>query len=78
MDISVDLPAPFSPTMPWIVPRCTVMEMSLLACTGPNALEIPRNSIAGGTGAAESCRADWSVIVLMPVAQNAGQVLSAR
>ena len=48
MDISVDLPAPFSPTMPWIVPEGTTSEMSRLACTGPKALEIPRSSIAGG------------------------------
>jgi hypothetical protein len=43
----VDLPAPFSPMMPWIVPGITRMEMSLFACTGPKALEMPRSSIAG-------------------------------
>jgi hypothetical protein len=47
MDISVDLPAPFSPMMPWIVPGITRMEMSRLACTGPKALEMPRSSMAG-------------------------------
>ena len=29
--MSVDLPAPFSPMMPWMVPGITRMEMSLLA-----------------------------------------------
>jgi hypothetical protein len=51
--MSVDLPAPFSPMMPWMVPGLTRMEMSLFACTGPKALEMPRSSIAG---AAESGR----------------------
>ena len=54
MDISVDLPAPFSPMMPWMVPRRTVIEMSLFACTGPNALEMPRSSIAGASGGGAS------------------------
>jgi hypothetical protein len=31
MLISVDLPAPFSPTMPWIVPLGTASEIALLA-----------------------------------------------
>src|SRR5262245_21986180 len=47
MPIRVDLPAPFSPTMPWIVPAPTVSETSRLACTSPNHLSIPRNSTAG-------------------------------
>src|SRR6056297_4100994 len=54
MDIRVDLPAPFSPTMPWIVPGWTEREMSLFACTGPKALEIPFSSMAGG-GVVMSC-----------------------
>ncbi len=49
MDISVDLPAPFSPMMPWIVPGITRIEMSRLACTAPNAFEIPLSSMAGAS-----------------------------
>ena len=45
--MSVDLPAPFSPTMPWIVPRGTVRSTSLLAWTGPKRLLMPISSTAG-------------------------------
>src|SRR6056297_2611100 len=33
--------------IPWIVPGMTRMEISLLACTGPKAFEMPRSSMAG-------------------------------
>src|SRR5664279_736354 len=46
--ISVDLPAPFSPTRACTVPRRTVMLMSELATTPGNRLVIPRSSTAGG------------------------------
>ena len=74
----MDLPAPFSPMMPWIVPGMTRIEMSLFACTGPKALEIPRNSMAGAgatLGAAISGRPPISVALLI---QNlsTGQVSS--
>ena len=49
MPISVDLPAPFSPTTPWMVPGRTASEMSRLACTAPNHLSMPKSSITGGT-----------------------------
>src|SRR5579863_2808231 len=48
MDISVDLPAPFSPTMPWIMPRSTRRLTFLLAWTGPKLLSTPISSMAGG------------------------------
>ena len=67
--MSVDLPAPFSPTMPWIVPGGTTRLMSRLACTGPKALEMPRSSIAGG---AASPRVPGRAICR----QSAGQELS--
>src|SRR6056297_1385882 len=35
--------------MPWIVPRLTDIEMSLLACTGPKALEMPFSSMAAAS-----------------------------
>ncbi len=45
--MSVDLPAPFSPMMPWIEPWPIVSVTSLLACTEPKRLSIPISSIAG-------------------------------
>ena len=44
----VDLPAPFSPTMPWIVPGRMARLMSWLAWTSPNHLSMPRSSMTGG------------------------------
>src|SRR3712207_3340916 len=49
MFIKVDLPAPFSPTMPWIDPAGTTRSISRLAWTAPKRLSIPRSSTAGGT-----------------------------
>ena len=43
----VDLPAPFSPTMPWIVPGRTASDTSRFAWTSPNHLSMRRSSIAG-------------------------------
>src|SRR5690606_5475085 len=40
--ISVDLPAPFSPTIAWIVPRRTSMSMSWFAMTPGKVLPMPR------------------------------------
>ena len=48
MFISVDLPAPFSPTMPWIVPAGICRSTALLAWTGPKRLSMPLSSTAGG------------------------------
>src|ERR671911_2665311 len=47
MFISVVLPAPFSPTMPWIVPRGICRSTFLLAWTGPKRLSMPMSSTAG-------------------------------
>ena len=44
--ISVDLPAPFSPTSAWMVALRMVMSMSWLAITPGNRLPIPRSSMA--------------------------------
>ena len=46
--ISVDLPAPFSPTIAWISPRRTVSSMSRLATTPGKRLVMPRSSTAFG------------------------------
>src|SRR5919198_4944544 len=53
MLIRVDLPAPFSPMMPWTEPLAMVKSTFLLACTAPNDLSMPRNSIAAGRVAAD-------------------------
>lgn len=42
----VDLPAPFSPTTPWMVPRATPKLTEELATTEPKDLVIDRNSNA--------------------------------
>ena len=44
--IKVDLPAPFSPTMAWIVPGRTRNVMSWLAMTPGKVLPIPTSSTA--------------------------------
>src|SRR4051812_14002561 len=46
--ISVDLPAPFSPTMACTSPRATRSSMSLFATTPGKRLVIPRSSTASG------------------------------
>src|SRR5258706_15862947 len=53
MLIRVDLPAPFSPMMPVIEPAGMLSDTPRLACTVPNALSIPRSSIAGGAGSGD-------------------------
>src|SRR5260370_5213803 len=55
MLIRVDLPAPFSPTMPVMAPLSMASDTPRTACTLPNDLSIATSSIAGtaatsGTG----------------------------
>ena len=52
MRISVDFPAPFSPTSAWISPAPTSSEASRLARTGPNALATPSRRTASGARSA--------------------------
>src|SRR5581483_7843568 len=49
--ISVDLPAPFSPSKQWISPARRVRLMSSLARTFGNAFVMPRSSTSGGAWA---------------------------
>src|SRR5579885_3098547 len=50
--ISVLLPAPFSPTSPWISPRASVKSTPRNASTPPKDLEIwPRSGTGGGEAA---------------------------
>ncbi|EEF22838.1 conserved hypothetical protein [Ricinus communis] len=50
MLIRVDLPAPFSPTKPWIEPLAMAKLTSVFALTAPKCLEMSRNSTAGCIG----------------------------
>src|SRR5258706_9537427 len=54
----VDLPAPFSPTIAWIVPLRTVRLTSELATTPGNLLVIPFSSTAGGSAVIERLLTD--------------------
>src|SRR5216117_3428717 len=47
--ISVDLPAPLSPTRAITSPSRTAKSTSFSACTEPNALETPRSSSVGAS-----------------------------
>src|SRR6266540_2173506 len=47
MLISVDLPAPFSPTMPVMAPLAMASDTPRTACTLPNDFWMPKSSIAG-------------------------------
>src|SRR5919202_6393294 len=49
--ISVDLPAPLSPTSAITSPRRTSKSASRRACTEPKLLEMPRSSRVGASGA---------------------------
>ena len=48
MRMSVLLPAPFSPTRPWISPGARSSETSSLASTGPKRRVMCRSETAGG------------------------------
>src|SRR5215470_3442764 len=52
--ISVLLPAPFSPTRPWISPALRAKSTSLRACTPPNDLQMPDSSSSGTPPASTS------------------------
>jgi hypothetical protein len=54
MRISVDLPAPFSPTRAWISPAPTSRLAPRLASTGPNDFSIPAIRITGAPAGAVS------------------------
>src|SRR5262245_34211668 len=47
MPIRVDLPAPFSPTRPWIVPGAIASDTPRFAWTRPNHLSTPESSTSG-------------------------------
>src|ERR1041384_2898331 len=72
--ISVDLPAPFSPTSPWISPARSTKSTSRSAATPPNDLEMPRSSSRGAASSVMPCRCrSDQEVVLHP--QHAGGIL---
>src|SRR5213080_2901111 len=56
--ISVDLPAPFSPTRAWTSPRRSSRSTPLRACVEPNRLLMPRITRASSP---EACAAEAAV-----------------
>src|SRR5664279_466795 len=68
--ISVDLPAPFSPTRACTVPRRTVMLMSELATTPGNRLVIPASATAGGPASTSS--GGLASLVIGPASEASG------
>src|SRR5579883_2745693 len=46
--IRVDLPAPFSPTRPWISPALSAKSTARRACTPPKDFEMPESSSSAG------------------------------
>ena len=67
--MSVDLPAPFSPTSAWISPRATSSDAPRLARTGPNDLSMSARRMASAfasviaSTAPESCPAMMSALI---------------
>ena len=58
--ISVDLPAPFSPTIAWISPRATSRVASRLATQSPKAFRMPVIRTAGVCPAAATPAPWWT------------------
>src|SRR5918994_4716440 len=77
--ISVDLPAPFSPRMPWMRPARRVRSTSSHATTAPKRLVMPFSSTAGGetmiSSPPVSCRCWDKVSVRRPCGSALGEGL---
>src|SRR3984893_18951362 len=71
--IRVDLPAPFSPTRPWISPRRSTKSTSRSATTPPNALEMP--CMASGVGPSPDAAASSAVMRSKPVSSDQEVIL---
>ena len=78
----MDLPAPFSPTMAWIVPAGTANEMPSFATTPGNRFTMSRTSMAGArdgpttsgatAGASEPVGAPASSLTKVCLADHSG------
>src|SRR5439155_11639233 len=60
--ISVDLPAPFSPTSPWISPVCKEKSTSRSAWTPPNDFEMPTISSSAALPSVTGQDSDQEVV----------------
>ena len=65
MLIRVDLPAPFSPTMPVMAPLAMASDTPRTACTLPNDFWMPESSIAGAAITA-STNSDFPAFPVFP------------
>src|ERR1700754_2694657 len=75
--MSVDLPAPFSPTSAWIWPASTVKLTSRSACTPAKLLLTPRISIIAVIGSRPTAPECSGKLVRRPRIAAAGPVLSS-
>ncbi len=64
--ISVDLPAPFSPTRAWMVPVRIVMSTSWLAITPGNRLPMPLSSMAPAESLGAAGAGGSTTVVTIP------------
>ena len=60
----MDLPAPFSPIIPWIVPDRTSKLIESFARTGPKRLQISFNETANGGDSPPFCLVMFKLTVL--------------
>src|ERR1041384_1428605 len=63
--MSVDLPAPFSPTRAWIEPRWRVKSTPSSALTPANAFVTPATSMTGSVGIGELLRGVGGVVLVV-------------
>ena len=70
--ISVDLPAPFSPTMAWMVPLRTTMSMSEFATTPGKRLVMPLELDGGRVSIRRRCGLNGHVVAFPCSTLNGG------
>ena len=70
--ISVDLPAPFSPSSAWISPGRRTKSTSSRALTPGKLLDAPVTSSTGPLGAATVCSASRKAVVMLLSAGDRG------
>ena len=75
MLISVDLPAPFSPTMPVMAPLAMASDTPRTACTLPNDFWMPESSIAGAAITQAPQHFDFPAFPVFPAESPGGRPL---
>src|SRR5579863_790485 len=66
MPISVDLPAPFSPTIAWTSPGMIRTSTPLSACTGPKLLRMPMSVITGTCAVTPGSKVSTTLCMAQP------------